>query len=283
MKNTKKKYDLGDLIPFEKSKHVIYLEERGRVKKRPKAASIFLLIIGLLCTAYCIGISLVRSGSSFYLMWGVIGIICILTAILLNIKRFMNAIPGWLKGITIGIVCAGLLLFFVVEGLILSQYNANAAPGADYCIILGAQLKTTGPSEVLRRRLDRAVEYLNENSDTKVIVSGGQGINEPAAEAVGMKEYLVNAGIAEDRILLEPLSGNTYENIKFSKNLIDSEEARVVVVTNNFHVFRAVKIARKQGIQNVEGLAASSVAWLLPNNLLREFAGVLKDFVFGNL
>lgn len=283
MKNTNKKHDLGDLIPFEKSKHVIYLEERGRIKRRPKAASILLMVIGLLCIAYCIGISLAGFGSLFFLIWGAIGIICILAATLLNSKKIMNAIPGWLKGVTTGIVCAGLLLFFVVEGLILSQYNANAGPGADYCIILGAQLKTTGPSEVLRRRLDRAIEYLNENVDTKVIVSGGQGRNEPAAEAVGMKEYLMNAGIAEDRIMLEPLSENTYENLTFSKKLIDSEDARVVIVTNNFHIFRALKIAQKQGYQNVEGLAASSVTGLLPNNLLREFAGVLKDFVFGNL
>ena len=57
----------------------------------------------------------------------------------------------------------------------------------------------------------------------------------------------------------------------------------MVIVTNNFHVFRALKIAEKQGYTNVEGLAASAVAGLLPNNLLREFAGVLKDFIFGNL
>ncbi len=283
MKKTKKKHGSGDLIPFEKSRHVIYLEERGRQKRRPRGSSILLAIIGLLCIAYCIGIGLAGFGSLFFLVWGAIGIICTLAAILLNVKGFMNAIPGWFKGITIGIVCAGLLLFFVVEGMILSQYNADAAPGADYCIILGAQLKTSGPSEVLRRRLDRAIGYLNENTDTKVIVSGGLGRNEPAAEAAGMKEYLMNAGIAEDRILLEPLSGNTYENLSFSKKLIDSEDAHVVIVTNNFHVFRAVKIAEKQGYKNVEGLAASAVTWLLPNNLLREFAGVLKDFVLGNL
>lgn len=271
------------MIPLEKSRHVIYLEERGRQKRRPMGGSIFLVIIGLLCITYCIGIGLAGFGSLFFLMWGAIGIICILAAILLRSRSFMDAIPGWLKGITAVIFFAGFLLFLVVEGLILSQYNANAVPGADYCIILGAQLNANGPSEVLRRRLDRAVEYLNANIDTKVIVSGGQGRNEPAAEAVGMKEYLLNVGIEEDRIILEPLSGNTYENLIFSKKLIDSDDARVVVVTNNFHVFRSLKIAKKQGYKNVEGLAASAVTSHVPNNLLREFVGVLKDFVFGNL
>ena len=53
-------------------------------------------------------------------------------------------------------------------------------------------------------------------------------------------------------------------------------------MTNNFHVFRAVKIARKQGYQ-AEGLAADSVLWMAPNNLLREFLGVLKDYAVGNM
>lgn len=283
MKHTKKKHSFEDLIPLEKSKHIIYLEERGRQKKKPKIGSILLSIIGLLCIAYCLGIGMTGFGSLFFLVWGAMGIMCILAAALLRSRRFMEALPGWFKGIVAGIVCAGLVLFLVVEGLILSQFDADASPGADYCIILGAQLKTSGPSEILRRRLDRAVEYLNANANTKVIVSGGQGSNEPAAEAVGMKEYLLNVGIAEDRIILEPLSGNTYENLTFSRQFIDSEDARVVVVTNNFHVFRAVKIAKKQGYKNVEGLAASAVCGHLPNNLLREFVGVMKDFLFGNL
>ena len=61
------------------------------------------------------------------------------------------------------------------------------------------------------------------------------------------------------------------------------ENAEVVIVTNNFHVFRALGIARKQGYANVEGLAASSVLGMGPNNLLREFLGVVKDFLVGNL
>lgn len=288
MKNTRKKYGLkkhgaGDLIPFEKSRRVIYLEQRGRPRNKLRVGCILLAAIGLLCMAYCIGIGLVGFGSLFFLIWGAIGAMCILASVLLGSESFRDAVPRWLKIVFTTIIGMGLVLFLAVEGMILSQYNAEAAPGADYCIILGAQLKTTGPSEVLRRRLDKAIEYLNENDNTKVIVSGGQGSNEPAAEAVGMKEYLTNAGIEEDRILLEPLSDNTYENLSFSKELLEPEDARVVIVTNNFHVFRAVKIAQKQGYKNVEGHAASAVVGLLPNNLLREFAGVLKDFILGNL
>ena len=57
----------------------------------------------------------------------------------------------------------------------------------------------------------------------------------------------------------------------------------VGVVTNNFHVFRSVRIAQELGISDVCGIAAPSNPWYLPNNLLREFLGVCKDFAAGNI
>lgn len=280
-KQTNKK---RNLIPFEKTRHVIYLDERGKEPKKHIASGVLLAVVGLLCIAYCVGILLSgAAGTWFFLVWGAMGAACILLALILNNRKIMTVLPGWFKKTFMALVCAGLVLFIAVEGMILSKYSADAAPGADYCLILGAQWKSNGPSEALRRRLDRAVAYLNESPDTAAIVSGGQGSNEPFPEAVGMKEYLMNAGIAEERILTEPLSKNTYENLVLSGKLMDTANSRVVIVTNNFHVFRALQIAKKQGYGNVDGLAASSVTSFLPNNLLREFVGVLKDFLVGNM
>ena len=93
----------------------------------------------------------------------------------------------------------GLAAFVVVESLIFTEFGAKAQPGADYCIILGAQMKANGPSNTLQRRLDRALVYLRENPETLAIVSGCQGSNEPVSEARGMYDYLVGAGIAPDK------------------------------------------------------------------------------------
>ena len=82
---------------------------------------------------------------------------------------------------------------------------------------------------------------------------------------------------------MEEKSTNTCENLVFSAELLDKEKDRVVLVTNNFHMFRAGKIAGRQGYQHVEGLAAGSYPGMLLNNLLREFFGVVKDFLVGNL
>ena len=195
----------------------------------------------------------------------------------------MKALPGWLKAAAAIIAAVCLLVFVVVEGMILSQFGARAADGADYCLILGAQMKNHGPSDVLRRRLDVAIEYLEENPETTVIVSGGQGANGPVTEAQGMYEYLVERGIAAERIIQEDASGNTRENLQYSSAFLDMTRDSVVVVTNNFHVFRATGIARKMGYENVSGLAADSYPLMVPNNLLREFFGVIKELLVGNL
>lgn len=277
MKKTKE-----ELTPLEKSKRVIYVEEHGKKKRRISAGAVLFGILALPCISYCIVIGVNGFGTKFFLVWGAMGAACIVVSILLAHRKFVNALPKWLKIAVTVIFCTGLLLFAAVEGLILSRFDAQARPGADYCVILGAQWKTNGPSDVLRRRLDRAIEYLNENPGTTVIVSGGQGRDEVMSEAAGMRQYLVNAGIDEERILMEDRSTNTRENLAFSAALFDKENSSVVIVTNNFHVFRAVKIAEKQGY-HAEGLAADSVVWMLPNNLLREFLGVMKDFLVGNL
>ena len=271
------------LIPVEKSRRTIRLDKRGYEPGGHPVLAGFFGIMGILFLIYCAGVAVLGYGTYFFLIWGVMGACSLLLALMLRSGRIMNAIPPWIKGLFWALFFIGLLLFGAVESRILSQYNAQAAPGADYVIILGAQWRSTGPSEVLRRRLDKAIDYLEQNPDTSVIVSGGQGGNESIPEAVGMREYLMQAGIGEERILVEDQSASTYQNLVLSAEFLNRENDRVVVVTNNFHMFRALAIAKKQGYLNVEGLAASSSPWVVPNNLLREFMGVVKDFFVGNL
>ncbi len=111
-------------------------------------------------------------------------------------------------------------------------------------------------------------------------MSGGQGYNEPVSEAEGMKGYLADAGIDPERILAEDASTNTTQNLIYSGELLNKSEDSVVVVTNNFHMFRALAIAKKQGYLHVEGLSAGTYPLTVPNNLLREAFGIVKDFLW---
>ena len=153
--------------------------------------------------------------------------------------------------------------------------HAKPASGADYVIILGAQVKGTRPSRSLLRRIEAGAEYLKQNPRTKVIASGGQGANEEITEAECIRQTLIQMGIDESRIFLEPESVSTWENLAYSM-AIGGKDSSYVIVTNGFHIYRAVKTAEALGMKEVSGLGASSEPILLPNYYVRElFAWML--------
>ncbi len=243
---------------------------------------IFCIICAILCFCYCLVVYGIKSGSNFYMIWGAGGVFFIAAAVFYHFHLWAR-LPSVIQKLSVICIAAGITIFVAVEGCVISQYHAKAEPELDYIIVLGAQVKANGPSSVLKFRLDAAYDYLIENQSTSCIVSGGQGVNEPCSEAQGMKEYLEQRGIAPERIIMEDKSTDTSENIAFSSVFLDKENDRVGIVTNNFHVFRGVSIAKHYGIKNVCGLAARSNVYLQPNNMFREFFGIVKDFVCGNL
>jgi uncharacterized SAM-binding protein YcdF (DUF218 family) len=246
---------------------------------------VIFLILGILSLFYYgIIISYAGVGSSFSWFWLLLGIGSILISlILLYLIRHEISIPKLLRTIIITIFIFGFGVFSLIEGTIIVHANQKADPGMDYIIILGAQVRGTRITKTLKKRLDTAVTYLKENSDTVAIVSGGKGMGEDISEAEAMKKYLIEKGISDARIKMEDKSTNTNENIRFSKDIINNPSAEVAVVTNGFHVYRATEIAKKQGISQIQGLSAPSDKRLLINYYVREFFGVLKDKLFGNM
>lgn len=243
---------------------------------------IFSILCSLFCFGYCLLIYSIRSGTRFYLIWGAGGCFFLGLTVFLHFHMWAK-LPHGLQRVIAVVIVLGLLVFVIVEGCIISAYRAKGEPNLDYLIVLGAQVKEKGPSAALKFRLDTAYDYLVENENTLCIVSGGQGANEPYSEAQGMYDYLVGKGIAEERLIMEDKSTDTSENIAFSSVFLDIKKDRVGIVTNNFHVFRGVHLAKHQGIQNVCGIAAPSNVYFQLNNMVREFFGILKDLVCGNL
>lgn len=275
-----------NLIPFEQTRKIIRLDRRGRRRLSGGRIAVGVVTgaLAVLCMLYCLSIMFFMGyGTLFFLIWGVMALALTGMSFLFFCPECSERIPKLLRRGFLTVMVSGMLLFVFVEGLILGGFGQHAEPGADVVIVLGAQWKSKGPSYVLAKRLDAALAYLKDNPDAKVIVSGGQGSDEPISEAAGMAGYLEAAGIEPERILQEDASTDTGENLEFSAELLDRTQDRVVIVTNNFHLYRAMKIAQKKGYVHVEGLAADSHPTMLPNNLLREFFGMAKDFCVGNL
>ena len=137
-------------------------------------------------------------------------------------------------------------------------------------IILGCMIKKDGTlTPLLQGRVDRAIEFRNEQvkctgKDLIFVPSGGKGNDEVISEAEAMKNYLLAYGIKEKNILVENQSKNTYENIKYSYQLIKKTDANVAFSTTNYHVFRAGLIATKQGLK-LEGLGSSTKSYFWIN------------------
>lgn len=244
--------------------------------------SIMCVLAALFCLGYCVVIFRIRSGGRFYLVWAAGGV-CFLGIALLLHFGIWDRTPPAVRRVFWAAVSAFVLLFIIVEGCIVSRFHDTGRDNLDYIIVLGAQMKPAGPSAVLKFRLDAACDYLTDNENTLCVVSGGQGANEPCSEAEGMYRYLVDQGIAPERIMMEDKSTDTSENIAYSMALIGRNDVSVGIVTNNFHVFRGVHLAKAAGFQDVCGISARSNIYFQLNNMVREFFGIMKDLACGNL
>lgn len=163
------------------------------------------------------------------------------------------------------------LILLIVAGLIwcavaLSRINSaeTTAPmvKADAGIILGMSMWGDEPSPGLKERLDYALELYHSGAFTHFVVSGG--LDQPDykyTEAEGMKRYLTAHDVPEDVIYLENQSTSTYENLQFSKAVMQQEGlSSAVIITHDFHGRRALEIARELKFTNPElGVTESKV------------------------
>jgi len=110
------------------------------------------------------------------------------------------------------------------------------------------------------------------------IASGGQGPDEVVSEAEAMRRYLTAQGVPAERILMEDRSTDTFENMRFSKAMIDGldPDARVAFSTTNYHVFRSGLVARRNKLKAV-GMGAKTKWYFWPNASVREFVGLLTE------
>lgn len=189
----------------------------------------------------------------------------------------------WMFSVSCGLVIS--LLVFLETNVLMNRGGMPAIP-ADAVIVLGAGVNGTEPSLSLRTRLDAALDYLEENPDVPVVLTGGQGYGEEITEAQCMYDYLTTRGVTSKRILLEEQATSTAENFAFSKPLlavegIDVETDLVAVVTNDFHIYRAGLIAAREGYALTFGIPAE-LPWLHleVNYCVREAFALVKTLIF---
>ena len=264
-------------------------------------------------------------GTSFAVLWLLIGGFFGATAAGIHFyQKYPERVPLWLPVSFVTLCASGLMIVLVTQILIFGRIPAAAEPSLDYVIVLGAKVKPDGSlSKTLKLRLDKALEYMKENPETMLVLSGAKGDAEPCSEADAMETYLLGQGAEPDHLLKEEQSFSTVENLAYSRVMIEKREnlleqerkaeadrllrapgeidgvpetgaptnntpvlarqPRVGIITSNFHLCRAAMIAKKQDYATVYGIASEADKVLLVHFSLRDGIALLKDRLMGAL
>ena len=175
-----------------------------------------------------------------------------------------------------------MLIGAIIANIVAVRYEPEK--DKDYLIVLGCGLRQDGtPTPLLAGRVERALKFYRRQIEQTgkaplFVTSGGQGPNEVVSESASMKAYLLEKGVPEEHILQEDRSTSTFENMKFSKEIIEADggTGKVAFATTNYHVFRSGLMARRVGMRAV-GMGAKTKWYFWPNATVREFVGILTE------
>ncbi|HVJ48435.1 YdcF family protein [Desulfitobacterium sp.] len=245
---------------------------------------IFLGLVGILDTVFVLGLNGGRNLGT--LLPGLLGVAMALWGLSRSYlkQHFLKERFLLLRRVLrLGILVL-LASFILIESLLLYNTKDSMPSQVDYLIILGAGLNGDQLSWTLWERVDKGLRILQNNKEMRVVVSGGQGPGEWITEAEAMQRYLVEQGIAKERILKEEKSTSTMENFRYSRELLEQQPSYdpsepVLVITNDFHIFRSKLLARRNGLNPV-GVPSPTPWYLRPNVYLREYFAVVKSLVF---
>ncbi|MBR5641743.1 MAG: YdcF family protein [Firmicutes bacterium] len=175
-----------------------------------------------------------------------------------------------------------VLMGTVILGIAAAKHKPER--DKDYMVILGCRMKDDGtPTPLLKGRVDKALEFAKQQEEETgkaltFVPSGGQGPDEPLSEATCMKNYLMEQGIPEERILCEDQSTSTETNFRNSLEVIRAHSAQeapqIAYATTNYHVLRAGLIATSLGVR-AEGTGSKTKRYFWINAFVREFIATM--------
>ena len=255
--------------------------------KHNRFINFLFLVFGIVCILYYVGMGLaVRFGQSLLWLWPVVGVICIIRYALVrrSIKRstplpLSDALIKIIR--TVAVICVAV--FLIGEAVICTGAFTTAPDGLDCIIVLGARVNGTKPSGALAQRIRAASDYMLKNPDTVCIVSGGKGEDENISEAECIRRYMTAQGVDAKRIIMEDRATDTHSNLVNSLKLLPDGTKMIGIVTNDFHIFRALAAAGKLSDLDFYGISAKSTPYGFVHYAMREFFAVGEGLLKGEL
>lgn len=257
-----------------------FRKERGK----EKLENLCFAVVGIFMAYYFVLVLYSGIHTDFAWIW-ILGsaAMAVMGILLKQEKEHPDLFLQWTVCILAVLFLICFLLFVYLCKKVISGMKCSGYKNLDYVIVLGAHVKGDVPSKALKKRLDKAYSYALENPHTKLILSGGQGQGEDITEALCMKQYLLHRGILSECLILEEQSTNTRENLEFSHKITGCRRTRTGILSNNFHVYRAVRLAKKIGYVSPEGIAAPSDLLMQVHYIVREVFALMKEQMKGNI
>lgn len=186
------------------------------------------------------------------------------------------SVPAWVNALYVfisltALYLIGLMLMYTLTSFInlINWFK----PKLDYIVVLGAGLNGKKVTPLLASRVDRGIEIYRKNPGAKLIMTGGQGPREKIPEGQAMAVYAEKLGVPAMDIIVERKARNTDENLRFSHRLM-KKNSRFCIVTSSYHVYRALVLAKRQGLQCI-GYGAKTKWYFTLNAFIREFIACL--------
>ena len=237
---------------------------------------LFFLISGVIFY-FCV------SGCSFLgiVFWGAAAILLVYNLLAV----WKNRKAARVTRTAVSILLSLALLAAVVTLVPILRGPAGVSGGGEYLIVLGAGVKGDEPSEILADRIAYAAEYMKDHPDTVCIATGGKGSDENISEAQCIYNHLTALGIDGSRIWLEDQATSTIENFRYSVALIEektgSTPVSVTVLSNEFHLYRAGRMAKDCGLQADFVAAPTSKPLIRISYTIREIFALWKYLTIG--
>lgn len=161
-------------------------------------------------------------------------------------------------------------------------YNIEDIPsGNDAIIVLGAGVRSDGtPSDILADRLETSLEVFKAGLGNTFVLSGDHS-SEEYNEVGAMKDYIMKDNIDQKIIFMDHAGFSTYDTVYRAKEVFKVDKA--VIVTNEYHLPRALYIARKLGIEAYGVKSDIRRYQLMDSYKKREVLAQLKDFLYVNI
>jgi SanA protein len=156
-------------------------------------------------------------------------------------------------------------------------YPANKVPTADAVLILGAYVLPDGTlSDMLRDRVTVGYDLYEQGKAPKIIVSGDHG-RKDYDEVNSMKNFIKREGVTGQDIFMDHAGFSTYESLYRARDIFQAN--KVIIVTQRYHLLRAIFIARELGLE-AYGVAADlhDYGQVMAIYELREMVARNKDF-----